>query len=62
MLKIARGDLAAPVGDSDAIADLLTRRDWVLRQGLDGLTLRSLLEEGDWPADAHEQGAQAQYS
>ena len=62
ILKIARGDLAAPVGDSDAIADLLRRRDWVLGQGLDGITLRSLLEEGAWPGDAHEHNAQAQYS
>lgn len=62
ILKIARGDLAAPNGDSDAIADLLTRRDWVLRRGLEGTTLRSLLEEDDWPGHAHEHDAQTHYS
>jgi membrane protein len=62
ILKIARGDLAAPTADSEAIVELLTRRDWVLQRGLEGITLRSLLEEDARPEDAHERNAQPQYS
>jgi hypothetical protein len=45
ILKIARGDLTAPSADGDAVALLLQRRDWILDRGLEGITLRSLLEE-----------------
>ncbi|MGH7794102.1 MAG: YhjD/YihY/BrkB family envelope integrity protein [Candidatus Binatia bacterium] len=62
ILKIARGDLPALSADSQAIAELLTRRDWALQRGLERITLRSLLEEDAWPGAVHEHDARAQYS
>ena len=61
ILKIARGDLAAPSADGDAVAVLLQRRDWILDRGLEGITLRSLLEEEAAP-QTNGRNAGAQYS
>jgi membrane protein len=45
VFKIVAGHLDLSSADSDAIADLLRQRDWLLQRGLEGVTLRSLLEE-----------------
>jgi membrane protein len=62
VLKIARGDLEAPSADGDAVTQLLRRRDLALQQGLEGITLRSLIEEDALPEAGDERSAQAQYS
>jgi len=62
VLKIARGDLEAPSADGDAVTQLLRRRDLALQQGLEGITLRSLIEEDALPEARDERNAQAQYS
>jgi len=62
VLKIARGDLEAPSADGDAVTQLLRRRDLALQQGLEGITLRSLIEEDALPEAGDERNAQAQYS
>jgi membrane protein len=62
ILKFTRGDLAAPGADGDAVSELLRRRDWALRRGLEGITLRSLVEEDTLPERRRESAAQAQYS
>lgn len=58
-LKIARGDLAEASEDGDAVAQLLRRRDSALQRDLQGITLRSLVEEEPFlPAtNPSEQGA-----
>jgi membrane protein len=61
MLKIARGDLAAANPASDPAAVLLQRRDSILDRGLEGITLRSLLE-GEAGPQTNGHNARAQYS
>jgi membrane protein len=46
ILEMVRGDLSLPHHGGDDIARLLRRRDGALHVGLEGVTLRSLCEEG----------------
>ncbi|HEX9788313.1 MAG TPA: YhjD/YihY/BrkB family envelope integrity protein [Candidatus Binatia bacterium] len=62
ILRVARGELAAPSSNGDAVSELLRRRDQALQRGLQGITLRSLIEEDAGPAAARDGEAQAPYS
>jgi membrane protein len=51
ILEVARGELIIPTTTGSAIAEVLQRRNAALREGLQGMTLRSLFQElqNDFP-------------
>jgi membrane protein len=45
ILEIVRGELTIPSNSGDGVVQLLQRRDLALQRGLDGITLRTLIQD-----------------
>jgi membrane protein len=57
VFKIAGGDFESPDAERDVVFELLRQRDSALQRGLEGITLRSLVDEEDsWHDDRKSYG------
>jgi DNA-binding IscR family transcriptional regulator len=57
VFKIAGGDFESPDAERDVVFELLRQRDSALQRGLEGITLRSLVDEEDsWHDDRKSHG------